>query len=131
MWIQSAKDAWIIEAKSRKQSKNSLTKAEHGQLLQSAEWFQTHYEGIDGVRVVVHPNALATEAVTVGETMALTLTKLGELVGSMRTILTELSSEPMPRSTMVARCESRLDSLCLRPSQIADRYLTQFAVQKG
>ena len=130
LWIQSATNAWIIEAKSKKHAKNSLTKTEHGQLLQSAEWFQSHYAGMDGMRVVLHPNAFATEAVTVGDTMALTLAKLGELVGSVRTLLTELSSEPMPRHAMVARCESRLDSLHLRPSRMTDHYLTPFVVQK-
>ena len=131
LWVQNDQNAWVIEAKSKKQPKNRLTKEEHGQLLQSAEWFQTRYEGVNGVRVVVHANAFATEAVTVGDTMALTLTKLGELVGSVRTILKELSSEPMHRATMVARCESRLDALHLRPSQIGDHYLTPFVVQKA
>ena len=130
LWVQNDKNAWIMEAKSRKQPKNRLTKLEHGQLLQSAEWFQTHYEGMNGIRIVVHPNSFATEAVTVGDTMALTLTKLGELVGSVRTLLTELSSEPMPRATMVARCESRLDVLHLRPSRMAVHYLSPFLVQK-
>ena len=131
LWVQTDQNAWIIEAKSKKQAKNSLTKSEHGQLLQSAEWFQTHYGGMGGTRVVVHPSALATEAVTVGGTMALTLTKLGELVGSVRTLLVELSSEPMPRPAMVARCELRLDGLHLRPVRMADHYLTPFVVQKG
>ena len=131
LWVQTDQNAWIIEAKSKKQAKNSLNKSEHGQLLQSAEWFQTHYDGMDGTRVVVHPNALATEAVTVGGTMALTLSKLGELVGSVRTLLVELSSEPMPRPAMVARCESRLDGLHLRPGRMADHYLTPFVMQKG
>ena len=131
LWVQNEQNAWVIEAKSKKQAKNRLTKEQHGQMLQSAEWFQTHYEGMNAVRVVVHPNAFATEAVTVGDTMALTLTKLGELAGSVRTLLTELSSEPMSRSTMVARCESRLDALYLRPSQMTDHYLTPFAIQKA
>ena len=131
LWVQSAEKAWIIEAKSKKQPKNRLTKAEHGQLLQAAEWFQMHYAGMDGMRVVVHLNAFATESVTVGGTMALTLTKLGELMGSVRTLLKELSSEPLPRPAMVARCESRLDGLHLRPGRMADHYLTPFLVQKG
>ena len=88
-----------------------------------------HYKGLDGLRVVVHPNALATESVTVGDTLALTLPKLGELVGSVRTLLTELSSEPMPSAALVARCESRLDDLRLRPNQVAEYYLAPFVIQ--
>ena len=131
LWVQNEQTAWVMEAKSKKQPMNRLTKEEHGQILQSAEWFQTYYGGLNGVRVVVHPNALATEAVTVGDTMALTLTKLGELVGSVRTLLKELSSEPMSNTTMVARCESRLDALHLRPSQMSEHYLTPFKVQRA
>lgn len=131
LWVQNDQNAWIIEVKSRKQPNNRLTKSEHGQLLQSTEWFQAHYDGMNGIRVVVHPNAFATEAVTVGDTMVLTLSKLGELVGSVRTILTELSSEPMPRTTMVSRCESRLDALHLRPGRTADYFLAPFVIRKG
>ena len=129
LWVLNDKLSLIMEAKSKKKPDNRLTKAEHGQLLQSAEWFRSHYKGLDGLRVVVHPDALATESVTVGDTLALTLPKLGELVGSVRTLLTELSSEPMPSAALVARCESRLDSLHLRPSQIANHYLAPFVVQ--
>ncbi len=131
LWIQSAKNACIIEAKSKKKPKNSLTKSEHGQMLQSAEWFQKHYAGICGMRVVVHPNSFATKAVTVGDTMALSLAKLGELVGSVRILLTELSSERMPRHALIARCETRLDSLHLRPNRMTEHYLTLFVAQKA
>ena len=80
------KTAWVMEAKSRKQSDNWLTKTEHGQLLQSYEWFQVHYPNVVGVRVVVHPNVYATDSVTVGQSMALTMPKVSELVGSVRTL---------------------------------------------
>ena len=118
-----------MEPKSKKKPGNYLTKAEHDQLLQSVEWFHSHYQDLNGFRVVVHPNAFAAESVTVGGAMALTLPKLGELVGSVRTLLTELSSESMPPTALVARCESRLGTLHLRPSQIADHYLVPFVVQ--
>ena len=131
LWVLDDEVSWIIEAKSKKQPGNRLTRAEHGQILQSAEWFRSNYPGSHGVRVVVHPNAIATESVTVGATMALSLTKLSELVGSVRALLSELSSGPMPNPELVARCETRLDELGLRPSQIANRYLVPFQVQEG
>ena len=46
--------------------------------------------------MVVHTNVIATESVSVGDTMALILTRLDELVRSVRAILKELSSEHMP-----------------------------------
>ena len=131
LWVLDDKTSWIIEAKSKKKPENLLTRADHGQILQSAEWFRSNYLGLDGVRVVVHPNTLATESVTVGDTMALSLAKLAELLGSVRTLLLELSMEPMPRPELVTRCESMLDELGLRPSQIASRYLVPFQVREG
>ena len=129
LWVLDGNSSWIIEAKSKKLPHNLLSKAEHGQLLQSAEWFHTHYQGMNGLRVVVHPNALATGSVTVGDTMALTLSKLGELVGSVRTLLNDLSSEQIPRQALISKCESRLGELHLRPGQIANGYLVPFAAQ--
>ena len=129
LWILDNKTAWTIEAKSKKLPDNDLTKGEHGQLLQASVWVQEHYQNMTQVGVVVHPNATATKSVTVGDTMALTLPKLRELVGSVRTLLQELTSEPMPRATMVARCESKLDELNLRPGEIANRYLIPFVAE--
>ena len=72
---------------------------------------------------------LPTGSVTVGDTMALTLSKLGELVGSVRTLLNDLSSEQIPRQALISKCESRLGELHLRPGQIANGYLVPFAAQ--
>ena len=77
LWLLDTKTALIIEAKSKMQEKNPLTKKEHGQLLQAVEWFKGEYQGWKGLRVVVHPNAAASKSVTVGTTNALTLPKLG------------------------------------------------------
>ena len=126
LWVLDDKTAWIMEVKSRKQSNSRLTKAEHGQLLQSCEWFQVHYPNVVGVRVVVHPNAYATESVTIGQTMALTMPKFSELVGSVRTLLEELSAIPMEEQALVAKCEARLIDLSLTPAKIGNTYLTSF-----
>ena len=126
LWVLDDKTAWIMEAKSRKQSDNRLTKTEHGQLLQSYEWFQVHYPKAVGVRVVVHPNAYATDSVTVGQSMALTMPKVSELVGSVRTLLEELSAIPMEEQALVAKCEARLIELGLTPAKIGNTYLAPF-----
>ena len=129
LWMLNGDTAWVIECKNRKQPDNRLSKSEHGQLLQSCEWFREQYSHRAEVRVIVHPNSLATEAVTVGRTMALTLPKLWELVGSVRTLLRDLSSELRSETQLIGLCESKLDELHLRPSQIGDRYLVPFVVQ--
>ncbi len=126
LWLLDSSATWTIEAKSKKNSNSSLRKEEHGQLLQAVQWANQHYPNMNHLGVVVHPNSNATKSVTVGSTMALTLPKLGELVGSVRTLLEELVSEPMGRPTLEVRCESRLPELQLCPSQIEHRYLTPF-----
>ena len=128
LWILDESRAWIIECKSRKESSGPLNKSEHGQLLQSSVWFNTQYTGMAGVGVVVHPNALATHSVTVGDTMALTLPKLGELVGSVRILLDELSWDSTSRDALAVRCEARLVELGLTPDRIAETYLEDFIV---
>ena len=124
LWLLDSTTTWTIEAKSRKKHDNSLRRAEHSQLLQALQWVQKYYPNMNHLGIVVHPNANATESVTVGQTMALTLPKLGELVGSVRTLLEELISKPVDRPTLEARCESRLRDLQLCPGQIEQRYLS-------
>ena len=131
LWLLNSSSAWIIEAKSRKKPSKGLSREEQGQLLHSLEWFRDHYRNLHGLGVVVHPNALATKSVTIGETMALTLPKLNELIGSARTLLKDLVSETMDRPTMEARCESGLRDLQLCPSQIEERYLSPFVSNEG
>lgn len=128
LWLLDNHKAWVIEAKSQKKAINPLTKAEHGQLLQAYVWFKTHYEGLDGVGVVVHPNTLVTDSVTSGETMALTLPKLNEMVGSFRKLLGELTSEPNRRAVLLTQCESRLRDMSLDPNSIAEAYLLNFDI---
>ncbi len=129
LWILDNKTAWTIEAKSKKLPNKSLTKEEHGQLLQATLWVEEHYKGLEQVGIIVHPNANATQSVTVGKTMALALPKLGEMVGSVRTLLQDLTSEPMTREAMVARCGSRLDALHLRPTDLGSHFLAPFVAQ--
>lgn len=126
LWLLNSATAWTIEAKSKKDPDGRLKKDEHGQLLQALVWSREFYPDMKHVGVVVHPTANATESVTVGETLALTLPKLGELVASTRTLLTELISEPSDRPTMEARCESKLLDLDLSPGRIERRYLSPF-----
>ena len=100
----------------------------NGQLLQSSVWFHSHYQDKQGSRIVVHPNAEATGSVTVGDTLALTLPKLGELVGSVRELLDHLTWDKMDLDTLVAKCESRLRDLNLAPDLIEERYLQPFVI---
>ena len=126
LWILNDEIALIIEAKSRKRQSSRFTRAEHGQILQSEEWFETQYPDIRGIRVVVHPNERASRSVTVGGTQALTLAKLREMVGSVRILLEELCDDETPVDALVSRCEARLEELKLTPHGIIDSFLVSF-----
>jgi hypothetical protein len=60
LWLMEGNRAWVIEAKSRKQPGNPLTKNEHGQLLNAVEWFKAAYPGFTHIPVSAHPNTMAT-----------------------------------------------------------------------
>lgn len=130
LWILDDTIILTIEVKSKKKPNNALNKEEHGQLLQAAEWVQNNYPRLDNLRVVVHPNRIATRSVSIGQSKALTLTKLAELVGSARILLKELVSEPLDRPSLEARCESRLRQLLLSPDQIVNHFLAPFTVSE-
>ena len=130
LWILGDDLAWVMECKSTKKPDNPLSKQEHGQLLQSWEWFNQHYPNHDGTRISLHPNTSAGEGVTPGDTMVLTMPKLGELVGSMRTLLEELTTESLMDPLLLARCETKLEELRLRPSQITGRFLAPLGVNQ-
>lgn len=129
LWVLNDRVAWIIEVKSQKQTENMLTKKEHGQLLQSCEWFEKQYPYLEGVRVVAHPNCCASDSVTVGSTMALTLPRLGHLISSVRTLLEDLTAVPMEKMALASKCEGRLVDLSLTPAKIGTEFLVPFVNQ--
>ena len=126
LWIMTEKVALVMEAKSRKAPKNALTKEEHGQLLQSFEWFQSEYPHYKGYKVVVHPNAVVTNTVTAKDSYALTLTSLSLLLTHTRELITKLSSIPMSQASLTSKCEELLVQLSLTPELLVRKFLEPF-----
>ena len=81
--------------------------------------------------MIVHPNSLTTKNVAPGDAQALTLPKLGELVGSVRMLLQDMVSESMSDDALRALCEAKLDELSLRPQQIENSFLTAFVPESS
>jgi len=127
LWILSKDMALVIEAKSRKDRDNPLTKDEHGQLLEAFEWFRQNYPDLTGYKVVVHPNATTTDVVTAGDSLALTLEKLSVVLANTRELITHLCGVPT-ESTLTTECEKKLASLGLTPTQLIERFLEPFRV---
>lgn len=128
LWLMDARSALIIEAKSRKQASNAFTKDQNGQLLNASAWFKQEYPNYMGIPVSIHPNVQATSSVVTGETKALTLTKLNELVTAARRLLAELCNVKESGTQLEMRCEQLLGRSTLVPDALVKNYLESFSV---
>lgn len=130
LWIISKTIGLIIEAKSRKNSANAMTKEQHGQLLVSENWFKDNYKGINGIRVSIHPNVTATKKSVPSNTKALTLAKLNELIGETRKLITALCDSGYPDKELAHYCEELLKKSNLTPDRLVQYYLVNFEVRE-
>ncbi|MDF2855500.1 MAG: helicase [Neobacillus sp.] len=128
LWLLPERVGFVIEAKSRKEEKNALTKGQHGQLLVAAEWFGQEYPGYECVRVSVHPKNQATRAAVAGASHALTFEKLMSMVSDARLLLTSLCQSQLDNNNLEVECNRLLESSNLRSDRIADNYLVPFKV---
>lgn len=126
LWMIDATTALILSAKSQKDPANPLTKDEHGQLLEAAQWFQQEYPKVKGYRVVVHPNNWVTGGVTPEGSCVLTLGKLNTLINNARELFNDLCGLPLTESTLLAKCEKRLTELNLTPDKLTKAFLEPF-----
>ncbi len=132
LWVLSRKTGLIIEAKSRKNDENALTKEQHGQLLVSENWFKDTYKGLTGIRVSIHPSVTATKRSVPTRTKALTLAKLNELISEARQLISDLCESGHPDKELARHCEALLSKSNLTPERLAEHYLVDFAVvEKG
>jgi replicative superfamily II helicase len=130
LWVISKETGLIIEAKSRKNKTNALTKPQHGQLLVSENWFKDNYPALSGIRVSVHPNVTATKKSVPTRTKALTLTKLSELISETRNLVTSLCESGHPDSELASYCEELLKGSNLTPKRFVEHYLVDFEVEE-
>lgn len=127
LWLLPQKVGLVIEAKSRKKPKNSLTKEEHGQLLVAAEWFAKNYPGYQGVRVSVHPGNTATKAAVAGASYALTYENLSSLIADARVVLQALCESQLAEAELVNECSRLLSKSTIRADRLVGHYLLPFA----
>ena len=130
LWLVNDKLGLVIEAKSRKDVKNALTKEQHGQLLISIEWFKKEYPDYSYVGVSVHPNKTATKNAIAENTKALTYDTLNSLISNSRGLFTELCEMARGKDGISASCESLLSKWKLRPTDLIKRYLLPFELEK-
>lgn len=127
LWLLPQRLGIIIEAKSRKNDKNALTKEEHGQLLVAEEWFANKYNGFTCVRVSVHPTNRATKAAAATASYALTYEKLTALVADARSLLKKLCESQLTNAELEAECSRKIDKSPVRADRIVENYLVRFS----
>jgi replicative superfamily II helicase len=126
LWLLTDNLSLVIEAKSRKNQDNALTKEQHGQLLNAEVWFKQKYPNYNCIRVSVHPNPSATRATVTGQSKALTFNRLNQLIADTRTLLVSLCESVVSPEELVVRCEQLLSSSTLTPQALVDTYLVPF-----
>lgn len=126
IWLLPNKTGLVIEAKSRKDKKNPLTKKEHGQLLVAAEWFGKNYPDYSCIRVSMHPNNEATKAANAEESFALTYEKLALVVYDAKVLFEDLCTSQLTGTSLVNACNSLLTKSSLKSDSFVRNYLSTF-----
>jgi len=118
LWLADGLEAFVIEAKNEKGEAGHLNRGDHGQLLQSCVWFETHYPGWTYDAVVALPEARVTESVDIGTTQALDATAIQSVVDDASAAIRDIIVLPKgPRRQANARAileKYRLTAAALR-----------------
>ena len=128
LWLPDEEQGILIESKGNKQAKNPLGKADHGQLLISAEWFKEQYPSRTCVRVQLHPTDKATQPAMAQNTFALTFDGLDRMVSAARALLTEVCLATITKQGRLSLCEELLKRHNLTPQELIGQYFTKFSV---
>lgn len=130
LWRIDKEKFLIIECKSKKKIDNPLNKKEHGQLLESFEWFKEKYPNCNGVKISLHPTDFVTAGAHTNDTLVFTLKSLNKLVANINSFFNELCCLDFDRITMHRKCESLLKQYNLSPDCFIDEYCEKFKCKK-
>ena len=128
LWLSGKSRAFVIECKHRKDLNNALTKDEYGQFLTSMAWAKEKYSGRELVGFIVHLNLKATKQSAAHSANALTLERLGGLIGAARQFYTELCSSVASAKGLEKECAELVKKYALSDSEIEKRYLQLFQI---
>jgi replicative superfamily II helicase len=128
LWLLPNKVGLVIEAKSRKEEKNVLTKDQHGQLLVAENWFQQSYPDYRSIRVSVHPNDLATAASSTHGSYVFTFESLAEFKAEVRGVLETVAESKVDDVDLPAVASRALEKSRINVSDIEKKFLKPFRV---
>jgi replicative superfamily II helicase len=120
LWL-SDKAGFILEAKSRKNRDNKISKSDVGQLLTSVEWFKEHFPSHRAFPVLVSPTADLHDGVTIAGASILTLDSLLRMRQLVITFFEGLATaEPTPAGVAARLMASPLGETRLKGSFLTD-----------
>jgi replicative superfamily II helicase len=126
LWRIEKKKFMVIECKSKKKIDNPLNKKEHGQLLDSYEWFKEKYPNYEGIKISLHPTDFVTTNAHTNETLVFSLKSLNRLIGNLNSFFSELILLDFDEVTMQRKCDNLLGKYNLTPDGIIEKYLEKF-----
>jgi replicative superfamily II helicase len=127
LWRTDGALDFVIEAKHEKKDDNPLYKKDHAQLLEAEHWVKTNYPGRETLRVSALPRAIADQKATPAGTYALRLDDINKIVGTLREVLSAMTTASGDDAVLRERCEELLTKARLKPAEIKTTFLKPFA----
>lgn len=126
VWSFSSKNAWVIEAKSKKSA--SYNKDNHGQLLTAGEWFVNKYSSNDYklIAIVSHNKATYNSEANAPNTYSFLLDDIHVLISKLIEFYTEVENAPSD-TNWTRFCEIKLKEYELREEDLI-KYLKKFVI---
>jgi replicative superfamily II helicase len=131
LWRTASNFDFIIEAKSEKQSENTLYKKDHAQLLEAEAWFKTNYPDRSSVRVSALPEPIADPKASPQGTLAFRLNSIQNVKSLMRSLLVSLIDFSGDDGAILQRCEDALRAAKLTPEGLRDNHMIPFVAKKS
>lgn len=127
LWLTPNNNAFVIEVKSEKNAGNAFNKEDNGQLLNSCQWFENKYSGMNYTPIAVLPQNLVTGNAQLHPKMRImSKTNLESLISAGTELMTKVSAHALNLADE-AKCSSTFKALHLDFNGIAN-YFTETPV---
>lgn len=132
VWLDTEQRMGVVfEAKNKKGENTPFKKEEHGQLLVSEKWFCQNFPNYSFTSVSVHPNSVAYQNSSAGETHVLTPEKLDSLLEKTRLLWVQVNETFANPGDKVEQCAALLLQSDLAIDMIPKKYFQLFRATQG
>lgn len=130
LWRLTTDKFVIIECKSKKKIENPLNKKEHGQLLESYEWFREKYPEYEAIKVSLHPTDFATNGAHTNNTLVFTMPSLIKFTTNIKNLFDKLMQAELEVHDMYKLCDTYLKEYKLSSEFLEAEYFVKFRCHK-